>query len=594
MFLLLLVATILMLFVSYLSFRKRKIEVAAYNALVMLSASFYSFGYAFEVMSTDPGRVRLWLGIQYIGIPFISTFWLLLVIFYTGHRALLKRWVILLLFTIPALTLVLHYTNDLHHFYYKDIQYDFNTSHLSPVLLLKGPWYWVQVSYNYVLASAGMFLFTVMYLKAVPLVRKQVVLMMLGGAAPWLSNLMYLGFQGIHLDWTPFGFTLSGLIYIWGIYRFNLLRLGPLALQTVFETMQDGVIIVDYDNNITHSNEAAKGIFGELPALPDRLKSIYDVLSAHPDLLSKLKEPMNSENQISIRQDEKMRYYHVKISVIRDRDRHILGKMLILSDITQITEYQDTLLSNAEQLAELNAFKDKLFTVVTHDIRDPLALLVNLTEIIEEDFVDAGSEEFNVFHEVSSQVRDTYMLVENLLDWFRSQKGKASFSPLVWDLALIVQKSVATMEARSELKHIHLISSVHEGILVFADKEMMDLVLRNLLSNAIKFTEIGGHIHIEARQEEGKVTVLVRDSGVGVDPKVGGSLFHDVQQGSKAGTDGEKGSGLGLYLCAKFVHLNGGNIWFESNTDHGSTFLFTLPAKDTVRAQLRIEKELAL
>jgi PAS domain S-box-containing protein len=590
MFLLLICATLLMLFVSYLSFRKRQLIVAKYAALVMVTASFYSLGYAFEVISTVPDHARFWLGIQYIGIPFISVFWLLLVIAYTGHQVRLNSRVKLLLFAIPILTLVLHYTNDVHHFYYKDIQYDFNASPLSPILLLKGPWYWVQVAYNYLLAAIGMTLFITMLLKAIPLIRKQVVLMMLGGAAPWLTNVLYLGFPDNQVDWTPFGFTLSGLVYIWGIYRFNLLRLGPLALQTVFETMQDGVIIIDYDNNITHANGAAKDIFDEWTDRAGQFHTIDNLLADHPELMSLLTDSRNSEHQISIQRADRLRHYHVKMSVIRDKDEHALGKLLQFSDITQIAEYQDKLLTKSEQLAELHAFKDKLFTVVTHDIRDPLALLVNLTEIIEEDFVDVRSEEFNVFQEVSNQVRDTYLLVENLLDWFRSQKGKASFTPLMWDLALIVQRSVAALEARVRFKNIQLTTSINEGTIVYADKEMIELILRNLLSNAIKFTENDGHIHIEAIQEEGLVTVIVRDSGVGVDPKVGETLFQDVLQGSRTGTDGERGSGLGLYLCAKFVQLSGGRIWYEPSPDRGSTFTFTLPVKDTGRSGLLIKK----
>lgn len=110
--------TCLMLFISYLSFRKRQLSIARYSALVMLCASFYSLGYAFEMISTNLDSVKLRLKIQYIGIPFISTFWFILVIHFTGHQALLKKWVLLLFFVIPVLTLLFHYKNDIHHFFY--------------------------------------------------------------------------------------------------------------------------------------------------------------------------------------------------------------------------------------------------------------------------------------------------------------------------------------------------------------------------------------------------------------------------------------------------------------------------------------------
>jgi signal transduction histidine kinase len=585
MFVILLAATFLMLFISYLSFRKWKLDVAKYCALVMLAASIYSFGNAFEVVSTSLEQAKLWIKVQYIGIPFITTLWLILVIIYTGHQALLKKWVMPLLFVIPFLILIFHFTNDLHHLFYRDIQFDPSGSNLSPALLSKGPWYWVHISYVYLEAAVGMVFFIPMYSKAVPIVRKQVVMLMLGAAAPWLCNFIYLAAPDqVNFDLTPIGFTFSGLIYIWGIYRFNLLRLVPVAYQRVFETMQDGVIILDYDHNLSHVNDAARGFFEELNTWNGHSISVNELFALSPDLLAKITASDHNESQISIRNGEGTRYYHVKISVIYDQSGMVLGKLIIFSDVTEVTLYQEQLLANANQLKELNAFKDKLFAVVTRDIRDPLAMLVNLTEIIEEDFIDSGSEESRIFQEISSQVRDTHQLVENLLDWFRSRRGKINFHPLVWDLAPIVRQVVNSMKNRLEMKNIQMTVSAQDGAQVYADKEMVEMIVRNLLFNAIKYTEKDGHIHIEVVSNTDRVTVSVKDSGVGVDREVGKTLFREVQQGSCPGTAGERGTGLGLYLCGKFVRLNNGDIWYERKQSQGSTFFFTLPSSEASRA----------
>jgi PAS domain S-box-containing protein len=592
MFLVLLVATCLMLFIAYLSFRKRQLSIAKYSALVMLCASFYSLGYAFEIISSDLESVKFWLKVEYVGIPFISTLWLILVIHFTAYQAFLKKWVVLLLFGIPVLTLLLHYTNDIHHFFYRDIQLDKNTSDIYATQLLKGPWYWVHISYNYLQAVVGMILFVSMYLKAIPIVRKQIIILMLGAAAPWLSNIIYLFGDFGNLDLTPLGFCITGITFIWGIYQFNLLRLAPIALQTVFETMQDGVIILDYDNNITNANQAAKDICRGLNRLQNKT-SASDIFPNEPELLSKIRELENSETNISIRKEKDIRYYNVKISIIYDKGHIQLGKTIIFSDITQITIYQEKLLASATQLAELNAFKDKLFTVVAHDIRDPLAVLVNLTELLEEELVVLESAKLPIFQEVSEQVRNTFLLVENLLEWFRSQKGKIIFSPLVWNLAPIMKKVVDSVKVRSEMKEIHISFNVDNEQQVFVDKEMVEMVLRNLLSNAVKFTGIGGNIHVEATVLGETVTVSVRDSGVGVDNEIGKSLFHEIQQVSDSGTEGEKGSGLGLFLAGKFVLINGGQIWFEAIQGQGSTFYLTLPTTERARARnTKMEEEL--
>jgi signal transduction histidine kinase len=583
MFILLLVATCLTLFISYLSFRKRQLPVAKYSALVMLAVSFYSLGYAFEIISTDLASVKFWLKIEYIGIPFITTFWLILVMNFTGHQAAQRRWFILLLFFIPFMTIILYFTNDFHHFFYRDITVDHNNPALLSVELLKGPWYWVHISYTYLQAFAGMILFAVMYMNAIPIVRKQIMVMMLTAIAPWIFNFMYLfGIYGVDLDLTAFGFTFSGVFYIWGIYRINLHRLVPIALQRVYETMQDGVIILDYEYNITNVNQAAKDIFDDLHSLSDNMHSAYRVFADAPELLSKLITTSNSESRITIGSKGELRHYSLKISILYDKEQTILGRMLILSDITQLTVYQDELLSNANQLAELIAFKDKLFTMVAHDIRDPLAVLVNLTDLLRVELEATKSGHLNIFQEVGEQVRTTYLLIENLLDWFRSQTGKVIYNPLVWDLKSIVQQVIPSVKIRSELKKIEISSDLSDGTLVCADREMLELVLRNLLSNAVKFTPIGGTIHVGATKDGLRTTVFVRDSGAGVDPEVGKSLFHEIQHRSSSGTEGEMGTGLGLYLSQNFVHLHGGDIWFESLPDQGSTFFFTVPSYKTV------------
>jgi signal transduction histidine kinase len=592
---LLLVATCLMLFISYLSFRKRKLPLAKYNALMMLAASFYSFGYAFEIISEDMETIKFWLNIEYIGIPFITSFWLVLVIHFTGYQKVLKRWVLMLLYLIPIITFLLHLTNDLHHFVYRNILMDYS-SIMPTAELLKGAWYWVHIFYINIQASVGMTLFVMMYLRAVPLVRKQIVVMMLGAVVPWISNFVYLfGTFGLHVDLTPLGFTLSGIFYIWGIYKFNLLRLAPIALQKVFETMQDGVVFLDYDNNITNYNQAALEVFEELQHNKGSTDSVRNVFSNHPELLSKIIVMDNSDSQISIRKKEETRYYHMKVSILYDKGQIALGKMLIFNDITQLIDYQEKLLFNVNELAELNDFKDKLFTVVAHDIRDPLAVLINLTEILEEEMETVGSENIEIFQEVSGQVRNTYTLVENLLDWFRSQSGKIMFNPLIWDLEPIVQQFIHSMRIRSEMKEIVITFKIDGEIQVFADKEILDLVLRNLISNAIKFTNIGGSVYIAATKVGDQVIISVRDTGMGINPDVVKSLFQKAQEAPISGTEGEKGTGLGLFLSREFVHLNGGAIWVESILGEGSTFFFSLPVNEAGKnTKTRMEREIEL
>lgn len=580
-FLILITATALMLYIAHLCFKKRHNVVAKYCALMMLAASFYSFGSAFEYMSTDLSTIKFWLKVEYIGIPFISTLWLILVLHYTGLYVWFRKW-IPLLFVIPIITLLLHYTNDLHHFFYSEILLKKEGNSGSIVKLLKGPWYWVHISYDYLQALLGMCMFVYMYLKAIPLVRNQIIMMMLGAFAPWMANAIYLiGHFNFYLDLTPVGFVLTGYFFIRGIYRFNMFRLIPTAMKTVFETMQDGVMILDNENNITNLNLSAKRMLkGGVHPFEQVNESAVHMFSRYPEIRTSIERQENSESHITIQRIDGPQYYQVKISILYDKRKNMIGKLLLFSDITQVTLYQEKLLSNATQLTESSAFKDKLFTVVAHDIRDPLAMLINLTEIVEEDLKDIESDSMEVFREVSEQVKSTYMIVEEMLDWYRSQNGKMVFKPHVWNLKTIGKQSIQIMKARSDIKQLTVTEEIDKEITVFADKEMIDLILRNLISNAIKFTDVSGTIEISATKKDKQVIISVQDSGKGVNEQIAQTLFQDIQKISDAGTEGEKGTGLGLYLSSKLVEINGGEIWYESKLGQGSTFFFSLPAQE--------------
>jgi signal transduction histidine kinase len=151
------------------------------------------------------------------------------------------------------------------------------------------------------------------------------------------------------------------------------------------------------------------------------------------------------------------------------------------------------------------------------------------------------------------------------------------FNPVIRDLAHAVQTNRRLLQARSDSKNIKVISDISGDLYVYADKEMLDLIIRNLLSNAIKFTEYGGSIRLKADHADGKIIVSVSDTGTGIPVDQAESLLKEAYPVSSLGTAGERGVGLGLTLCKEFVRLNGGEIWFDSALTQGSTFYFSLP-----------------
>ncbi|MCU6793944.1 ATP-binding protein [Paenibacillus sp. WQ 127069] len=576
-------AAALMVFVSFLSYRKRHLPVAKTMILIMLAAACYALGYAFEVLSRDLNEVKLSLQIQYLGIPFVTTLWFFQVIQFTGTAARYRKLLAIVLFVIPTAVFFLHLTNDWHHLIYE--RYILNQDASVPLYTTdKGPWYKVHTIYNYSVLLCGMLLFIPMYWRALPIVRKQIVVLLLGAAAPMFLNLFF--WAGIKVDLTPFGFAVSGVVYTWGILRFNLLRLTPLAMAKVFETIRDGVILFDYEDQIVSYNSAAQEVLPELGLMKRSPVNMEKVLSASPELLERIRTASDGDERFPFQRfhANRIKYYNCSLSHIYESGEILIGKILMFSDITELKESETRLLENARQLSELNAFKDKLFTVVAHDIRDPIALLVSLTELLGDELTAADFEHAELVRELKGQVQSTFHLVENLLDWYRSQKGKVVFRPLGWNLQQVVRQALMLSGTKAAMKQIRMTEGIDEKLTVRADKEMLDLILRNLLSNAIKFTGIGGSIEIGAVLEGDLIVVSIRDNGAGIDDQTS-ELLRLEEPFLKAMVNGNDSGDtrFGLALTREFVRIHGGTLWFESVPGIGTTFSFTLPGSAGMR-----------
>jgi PAS domain S-box-containing protein len=574
---LLMAATCCSLVLCHLSWKRRELPIAVSYGLGMLAGAFYTFGYAFEITSSTLEHIRFWLRIEYIGIPFGAAIWIIMVLQYTGRQALIRKPIVALLMIVPMLTLVAQYTNEWHHLFYRSIS--INMSEGFPLVHLdKGPLYVVHLGYSYLFFVIGMGLMIQMYRKAMPRMKKQVALMMIGSLGPFGFPIIYLsGILNVPFDISPFGFVFSGVFYMWGIYQFNMLRLAPLALQKVFESMQDAVIVVDLDNTITGYNQSASRLIEGLHSKNAIGQPAADLFSRYPDLLEIIMKEPSSNSKVRISGKVEDRFYHVHMTTISEKNLKSVGKMLLLSDVSETVHYEERLLDNARQLTELNTFKDKMFNVVAHDIRDPLAVLINLMELMEEEMHNCGESHDEIVDEMGQQIQNTFTLVESLLEWFQSQRGGMVFNPVIRDLSHVVQTNMRLMQVRSVGKNINIISEISNNLYVFADKEMLDLIIRNLLSNAIKFTEYGGSIRLKADHGDGKIIVSVSDTGSGIPADQAESLLQEAYPVSSLGTAGERGVGLGLTLCREFVRLNGGEIWFDSAVEQGSTFYFSLP-----------------
>jgi signal transduction histidine kinase len=227
------------------------------------------------------------------------------------------------------------------------------------------------------------------------------------------------------------------------------------------------------------------------------------------------------------------------------------------------------------QLTELNSLKNKLFSVIAHDLKGPIYAQRNLLKNMLQ--YDVPGEEIKLLvPDILNDMNYTINLMDNLLQWAKCQMQADAIRPQQVDINELIDNVTKVLRLQAEAKQIHLNSKIKQGVFVFADRDMINLVLRNLLSNAIKFTPEKGCVDVEVNEDEAFVEILVKDTGRGMKPDELEKLFSEDYYTTK-GTSNETGTGLGLMLCKEFLQKNGSSMKIQSRFGHGSTFSFRLP-----------------
>ena len=262
-----------------------------------------------------------------------------------------------------------------------------------------------------------------------------------------------------------------------------------------------------------------------------------------------------------------------------EEEKQIL--IFVSEQIAQVIERKkgsEAIKKYTEELKQLNATKDKFFSIIAHDLKNPFITLLGFSDLLISDFGEFTDEE-KIYYitEMKKSAEVSHNLLQNLLLWSRAQTGRIDFNPLKIDLNKIVSDNIELLNPTAERKQIKLTSDVQAGTLIFADEDMLNTIIRNLTTNALKFTNKNGTIEINSKEQVDHIEICISDSGVGMSDTVKSNLFRlDVSQ-TTFGTDNEAGTGLGLILCKEFVEKHGHKIWVESEVGKGSKFYFSLP-----------------
>ena len=270
-------------------------------------------------------------------------------------------------------------------------------------------------------------------------------------------------------------------------------------------------------------------------------------------------------------------YYTEQIRLQKKRLQRMVNeqtKDLIIKN-QEILNKNEEISMQAESLENLNVTKDKIFSIISHDLRGPINQVQQMLNLLEYTYITEGDFK-NVLPDLKESVRYTVSLTDNLLHWARNQMEGVQVKPVIFDIHEIMEENFRLFRPLASRKNITLVNTLENHYQVFADKDMIKLVIRNLVNNAIKFTEANGRVELGASIHNKFVTAYISDTGKGI-PKEDVAKILNKETFTTSGTQGERGVGLGLSLCQEFIERNAGHLYIDSEPGKGSKFSFTIP-----------------
>jgi two-component system sensor histidine kinase/response regulator len=354
---------------------------------------------------------------------------------------------------------------------------------------------------------------------------------------------------------------------------------GEEAMEIINELLEDKielpVVIADYIMPVMKGDKLLEKIHNLIPETKNILltgqANVEGVSNAvnKANLYRFIEKPWEKEDLI-LTVKEALRSYN--------QEKTILKQNVELIELNTNLEKKVEL--RTKELKELNATKDKFFSIIAHDLKNPFNTLMGFSELLATNINSYKRNKIEEFINIIFQTsKNTFLLLENLLEWARSQTGSLELAPSVVDIYELVDENIDLVYNNATSKKLELINNIPRNAEVFADPNMIHTVIRNLLSNAIKYTKTGGKIEISSKTKNSYIEITVSDSGIGIKPENLKKLFRIDENFTTKGTADETGTGLGLILCKEFVQKNGGEIWVKSTYGKGSEFTIKLRIK---------------
>ncbi|HKI89765.1 MAG TPA: histidine kinase N-terminal 7TM domain-containing protein, partial [Draconibacterium sp.] len=544
----------------------KKSPEVKYLMYLEFQVAIWAITYAFEFGTSKLETKVLWSQLSYFGIAFLPVCYFLFTTAFSQKSNIITRRNVILLSIIPIITLILALTNNSHHLIWTNVTLDptYNIAHY-----FHGSWFWIFFAYTQILIFSGLYNLVVSIYKFTAFYKSQITTLLVGSFFPMFGNLLYVTGWNPYpgFDWTPVSFIATGIIVTYGIVRYRMFDLVPLARNKLIDTMEDGVIIVNEESYVEDCNKVIYEIFNFNPKSTIIRKPFSDIFGGYEVLKEGIRKGSVERIYINIHNNGEKKNYQVRISPIYISDKKVAGNLLIFHDITYVKRAEDELKeANKKLIIEIKQREkliddlDSFAHTVAHDLKNSLGSIVASCDVMEESINDNETDlATELAGLIKSSASKSLKITQELLILATVSHQEISKSKL--DMKSIFQEAKSQLQDLIYSKNAKIIEpeSWPEAV---GYASWVEEIWTNYLSNAMKYGGIPPEIEVGADiMENNRVRFWIKDNGDGVSEQQQSKLFkkHIRLDPNKA-----EGYGLGLSIIKRIAEKLGGIVGVES------------------------------